>query len=90
MWKSTFLNQLSTSRSLQDFLRSAFQRGLPFIALLIVYPGFSVLQFRHHRFLRHRQDIGFFFGFSAIIAFKGIGQDIGILFGFLPSSLFKA
>jgi hypothetical protein len=35
-----------------------------------------VFHFRHHRFLRHRQDIGFF-GLSAIIAFYGIGQDIG-------------
>jgi hypothetical protein len=39
---------------------------------------YSVLHFSHHRFLRHRQDIGSSLVFSAIIAFYSISQDIGL------------
>ena len=44
----------------------------------IIYPGFRVwFSFSHHRFLRHRQDVGFFWsfvglGFSSVL-FVGFG-----------------
>ena len=34
---------------------------------------------RHHRFLRHRQDIGFFWSFFAIIAFYSISRILGLI-----------
>ena len=87
-----FLNQPSTSRFFRIYTGSAFLRGLPYVAIcpLIMCPVFSVrvLHFRHHRFLGHRQDIGFFSVFWAIIAFYSISQDIG-LFRFFAIVAFK-
>jgi hypothetical protein len=58
-WKFDFLTSQARAGSFR-ILESLFKGGYLYGAFpLISYPGFSVLHFRHHRFLGHRQDIGF-------------------------------